>query len=153
MKVSHLKNLAIGAAVTAVYVAAAKLGLSLAFFHSSVSPVWPPTGVAIAAVLLLGYRVSPALLLGAFLANLTLTPVGPVAGRAIALGNTLQAGAAAYLIHRLIGARSPFSRAQDVMTFVLVPGVFSPMISATIGNISLDLTGAAAWCNFGTLWL
>jgi len=65
------------AVVTAAYFGAAKLGLSLAFIHANVSPVWPPTGVAIAAVLLLGYRIWPAILLGALLANL-FTPVSVI---------------------------------------------------------------------------
>src|SRR6266567_4683365 len=77
-------------AVGAVYFGAAKLGLSLAFLNISVSPVWPPTGIAIAAVLWLGYRISPAILLGAFLANLaTVEPVATAVATAggIAIGN------------------------------------------------------------------
>src|SRR5258706_2524511 len=91
-------------AVAAVYFAAAKLGLSLAFLHVSVSPVWPPTGIAIAAVLWLGYRISPAILLGAFLANLATGE--PVATAGIAIGNTLEALSAAFLLHRFVGFHS-----------------------------------------------
>src|SRR5437899_6139524 len=57
--------------LAAVYFAAAKLGLSLAFYHPSATPVWPPTGIALASMLLLGYRAGPGIFLGAFLANLT----------------------------------------------------------------------------------
>src|SRR6185503_12781801 len=60
--------------VAAFYFAAAKIGLSLASIHVAVSPVWPPTGVAVAATVVLGYRIWPAILAGAFLANL-FTPV------------------------------------------------------------------------------
>src|SRR5437867_8325327 len=89
-------------AVAAAYFGAAKLGLSLAFLHVSVSPVWPPTGIAIAAVLWLGYRISPAILLGAFLANLaTGEPVATAGG--IAVGNTLEAVSAALLLHPFVG--------------------------------------------------
>src|SRR5882672_3853190 len=91
--------------VTAVYFAAAKLGLSLAFIHANVSPVWPPTGVAIAAVLLLGYRIWPAILLGAFLANLS-TPAPIATSAGIALGNTLEALSAGLLIRDLDFART-----------------------------------------------
>src|SRR5215831_21100369 len=71
-------------AVTVVYFYAAELGLSLAFLHQSVSPVWPPTGIAIAAVLWLGYRISPSILVGAFLANLaTGEPIGTATGIAV----------------------------------------------------------------------
>src|SRR5436189_2604003 len=55
--------------VAAVYFGAAKLGLSFAFVHSSVSPIWPPAGIAIAAVLLFGNRVWPGIFLGALIAN------------------------------------------------------------------------------------
>lgn len=139
-------------ATAAAYFGAAKLGLSLAFLHASVSPVWPPTGIAIAAVLWLGYRISPAILLGAFLANLaTGEPVATAGG--IAIGNTLEAVSAAFLLHRFVGFHSPFYHARDVLKFVLIAVLISPMVSATIGNASLVLGGAAAWTNFGWLWL
>ena len=140
------------AIVAAVYFGAAKLGLSLAFLHASVSPVWPPTGIAIAAVLWLGYRISPAILLGAFFANLATGESVATAG-GIAIGNTLEAMSAAFLLHRFVGFHSPFYRARDVLKFVLIAVLVSPMVSATIGGASLCLGGAAAWANFGSLWL
>jgi PAS domain S-box-containing protein len=138
--------------VTLIYLGAARLGLSLAFLHASVSPVWPPTGVAIAAVLWLGYRISPAILVGAFLANLaTGVPVATAGG--IAFGNTLEAVSAAYLLRRYVGSGNLFNRAQDVWKFALIAGLVSPALSATIGDASLCLGGAADWSNFGKLWL
>src|SRR4051812_42943101 len=89
-------------ALAALYWAAAKLALRLAFFAEQVSPVWPPTGIALAAVLVLGYRVWPGIALGAFLANITAhEPFGTAFG--IAVGNTLEALLAAWLLHRLVG--------------------------------------------------
>src|SRR5262252_3013657 len=138
-------------AVSVIYFYAAKLGLSLAFLNESVSPVWPPTGIAIAAVLWLGYRISPAILLSAFLANLA---TGEAAGTAagIALGNTVEALLAAFLVRRFVGLHSPFYRIRDVLKFVVVAAILSPMISATIGNLSLCIGGAASWSNFRSLW-
>jgi integral membrane sensor domain MASE1 len=138
-------------AVAAVYFAAAKLGLSLAFLNASVSPVWPATGVAIVAVWWLGYRISPGIFLGALLANL-LTRSAPTAA-VIAVGNTLEAVTAIFLLHRFVGARSPFNSAGDLLKFILLAPIGSPIVSATIGNLSLCLSGAALWQNFGTLWL
>lgn len=136
----------------AVYFGAARLGLSLAFLHASVSPVWPPTGIAIAAVLWLGYRISPAILLGAFLANLaTGEPIGTAGG--IAIGNTLEALTAGFLMHRFVGYHNPFYRAGDVLKFVVIAALISPAVSATIGNASLCLGGLAGWSDFGSLWL
>src|SRR2546429_9442020 len=70
-----LFNLVLILIVAGVYFLAAKLGLSLAFLNASVSPVWPPTGVAIAFVFWLGYRTVPGVFLGALLANSLLTNV------------------------------------------------------------------------------
>ena len=139
-------------ATAAVYFGAAKLGLSLAFLHVSVSPVRPPTGIAIAAVLWLGYRISPAILFGALVANLA-TGESVATASGIAIGNTLEAVSAAFLLHRFVGFHSPFYRARDVLKFVLIAVLVSPMVSATIGNASLCLGGAADWTNFGRLWL
>src|SRR2546426_10629880 len=81
--------------LAAVYVLAGKLGLLLAFVHASATAVWPPTGIALAAFLLLGYRVWPGIFLGAFLVNLT--TAGSVATTiGIATGNTLEGLAGAY---------------------------------------------------------
>src|SRR5215470_11994189 len=145
-------ELALEIAVAAVYYGSARLGLSLAFLNANVSPVWPPTGVAIAAVLGLGYRVLPAVLLGAFLANLR-SGLSIATAAAIAIGNTLEAAAAAYLLRRFVGIKSPFNRAIDVLKFALIAAVLSTTISATIGNFSLCLAREAEWTHFGSLWL
>src|ERR1700682_4625444 len=94
-----LLDLSIGLPVCAVYIAAGKLSLQLASVHPSASPVWPPTGIALAVLLTLGYRYWPAIAIGAFLVNLT--TAGSVASSAgIATGNTLEALTACYLTTR-----------------------------------------------------
>src|SRR5713226_6910668 len=148
-----LKNLGLVVAVAGVYFLAAKLGLSLAFLNASVSPVWPPTGVAIALVLWLGYRSAPGVLLGALIANYFLTDVSLATAAGISIGNTLEATTAVYLVRRFVGSASPFNRAIDVLRFVVFAAILSTAISATIGNVSLCLGGAASWNNFGWLWL
>src|SRR5262245_6364623 len=83
-----------------VYLAAAKLGLSMAFVAEQVTAVWPPTGIALAALVLGGYRLWPGITLGAFLANaIAGAPLGAAAG--IALGNTLEALVGAWLLRRV----------------------------------------------------
>lgn len=149
---SRLTYLLLLAGASVVYYAAARLGLSLAFLHISVSPVWPPTGIAIAAVLWLGYRISPAILIGAFIANIaTGESIGTAVG--ISIGNALEAVTAAVLVRRFVGSQSPFYRARDVLMFVLLAVLISPAVSATIGNASLCLGGTAAWSNYGSLWV
>jgi integral membrane sensor domain MASE1 len=89
-------------AFATIYFFAARLGLSLAFGHTSISPVWPPTGIALASTLLWGYRIWPGILLGAFVANAALTPVSLPVAAAIAVGNTLEALAGRFLLQRFI---------------------------------------------------
>ena len=136
--------------IAGLYFAAAKLGLSLASVHTNVSPVWPPTGIAIAAVLLLGYRIWPGILLGAFLANF-LTPVPVAVSVAIAIGNTLEALSAGFLL-RSLDFRNSLDRARDVLKFVIAV-LICTMVSATIGTFSLCLGHAAKWADFGSLWM
>src|SRR5262245_1645719 len=89
-----------GAVVIVAYVAAARLGFGLAFVAEQVTTVWAPTGLSIAALLLGGRRLWPAVYLGAFLANAgTTAPLWTAA--LIAAGNTLEAVAAASLLPRL----------------------------------------------------
>jgi PAS domain S-box-containing protein len=136
--------------LAAAYFVTARFGLSLASVHTNVSPVWPPTGIAIAAVLLFGYRTWPGILLGAFLANL-LTPVPIAVSGVIAIGNTVEALAVGAVLN-FAGFRQSLDRALDVLKFV-VAVVFCTMIGATIGNLSLVIGHSATWANFNSLWV
>src|SRR5574341_1393825 len=93
--------------LAAAYFAAAKLGLSLASLHPSATPVWPPTGIALAALLLLGSRAGPGIFLGAFFANLTTYGTGWTS-LGIATGNTLEGLVGAYLVNRYAHGRNLF---------------------------------------------
>lgn len=135
-----------------VYFGAAKLGLALAFVNASATAVWPPTGIALAALLILGYRAFPGILLGAFVANATITGFTPTT-LSISIGNTLEALLGAYLIHRYANGIHAFDLAQDVFKFAIFAGLVSTMVSATIGVTSLALGGFASWENAGAIWL
>ena len=119
--------------IAALYVLAAKVGFTFAFLHTHVSPIWPPTGIAIAAVLLFGYRVAPAILIGAFLSNANAAVTVPAA-IAIAIGNTLEAIVAGWLLKTLKFHLS-FGRARDVSKFVIA-ALICTTISATNGTVS-----------------
>jgi integral membrane sensor domain MASE1 len=130
------------------YYGAAKLGLTLAFAHRSVTAVWPPTGIALAAVVLWGYRVWPGITLGALLANgWTGVPIETVLG--ITLGNTLEALAGAYLLARA-GFDSALRRVRDVLALVVLAAIVSTLVSATIGVASLGLGGELSWDDLGS---
>jgi diguanylate cyclase (GGDEF)-like protein len=146
------RELGLLAGLGAVYFVAAKLGLRLAFMHASATPVWPNTGLALATMLILGARVWPAVLVGAFLANLT--TVGSVAtSLGIAAGNTLEALVGAYLVTRFASGRRAFEREGDVVKFIVLAGVLSTTVSAIFGVTSLALGGFARWADYGWIWL
>src|ERR1700747_3490338 len=99
------------ATLTLVYFVAGKLGLKLAFLQASASPVWPPAGVALGALLVLGYKTWPAIFLGAFLVNVT-TAGNFGTSLAIAAGNTLEALCGAWLVNRVAGGIDVFERSK-----------------------------------------
>src|SRR6187455_1258251 len=102
--------------LTIVYFIAGKLGFKVAFLNASASPVWPPAGIALAALILLGYRTWPAIFVAAFLVNLTNAGnVGTSLG--IATGNTLEGLCAAWLVNRFAGATTAFDSAGNVFKF------------------------------------
>jgi PAS domain S-box-containing protein len=146
------RYLAYAVIVAIVYFAAAEFGLSLASVHTNVSPVWPPTGVAIAALLILGRAFWPAILVGALATNL-LTHVSVATAAGIATGNTLEALTAWYLLKHVGRTNKPLDSVAGVMRFLLFAVILSPAVAATIGNSSLCLGGAAPWANFSKLWV
>jgi PAS domain S-box-containing protein len=146
------KNIGLVLVTAALYFLGAKLGLSLAFINASVSPVWPATGIAIALVLWFGYRALPGVLIGALIANYTLTNVSLLTALGISLGNSVEAFTAVYLLRRNVRHRNPFNRAIDVLKFVAYGAILSTAIAATVGNVTLCLSGNEQWSTFSWLW-
>jgi len=152
MRRNHIPPVVLSLIVAIVYFAAAELGLSLASLHSNVTPVWPPTGIAIASLIIFGRRIWPGIFLGALATNLpTAIPVGSSFG--IAIGNTLEALLACWLLGHAKGWRKSFASLGDVTTFVVYAVVLAPLVSATIGSLSLCLGDASEWAKFPWLWL
>ena len=137
--------------LVAAYFLTGKLGLSLAQENPSASVVWPPTGIAIAAVLLLGWRIWPAIFVGAFVVNITTTGNSSTSLQ-IAIGNTLEALVAGWLVNRFARGRHAFERVRDAFAFIFLAAILSTLVSATIGVTSLALLGYADWRNFGNIW-
>ncbi len=149
--------------IAAVYFGAAKFGLSLAFVNPSASAVWPPTGIAMAVLLLWGCRFWPGIFLGAFLANLFTKPtpeaaqevtavmvIGKTLG--IAVGNTLEALMAVWLVNRFANGRRAFERARDIFRFILFAVIVSTAVSATFGATNLVLWDFARWEEYLPIW-
>src|SRR5882757_1272178 len=139
-------------AIGVIYFALAKGGLALASIHPSATPIWPPTGVALAAVLLWGYRTWPAIFTAAVIANAT--TAGSIATAiAIATGNTLEAVVGAYLINRWSSGCNTFSTPNSVAKFALICFVIATPISASIGLTSLATAGYIERTNFANAWV
>ena len=140
---------AVGLAV--VYFVSAKLGLQLAFLNASATAVWPPTGIAIAAFLIYGVRVWPAVFCAAFVANLT--TAGSIAtSLGIACGNTLEGVLGAYLVTRFAHGRYACDRAADIFKLVVF-ALVATTVSATVGVTSLLAGGYAQGSDLGSIWL
>src|SRR4029077_14077331 len=152
MRPQMLKKPAIFAALVVVYFVLAKLSLRLAFVHPSATAVWPPSGLALAAFVLLGYWVWPAILLGAFLVNVT--TAGSIATSiCIAVGNTLEGLLGAYLLKRFVHGRHALKKSADIFKFGLIVGMFSTVVAATLGVTSLSLGGFADWARYREIWV
>ena len=146
-----MKNVAAVAGLAVLYFVAGKLGLQLAYVHASATAVWPCTGIAIAALLVFGYRVWPGILIGAFVVNLT-TAGSVETSIVLAIGNTLEGLAGCYLVSRFAGGKEAFARAQDIFKFALLAGMVATSVSATIGVATLAVGGFANWAAFGSMW-
>ena len=123
-------KLVLAALLIPIYFAAGKLGLMLAFVNPSATAVWPPTGIALAAFILLGNQVWPGILLGAFFVNVTTSGSVP-ASVAIAMGNTLEGLIGAQLVNRFAHGRQVFNRAEDIFRFAVLAGLLSTMLGAS----------------------
>src|SRR2546426_9825161 len=105
--------------LAAAYFVVARVGLRYAAIGESISPVWPPSGIALAALLVLGPRYWPAVFVGAFLVNVTTTgSIGSSLG--IAIGNTLEAVVGAALVRRFATGLHAFDRAWHTFEFTLL---------------------------------
>ena len=139
-----------------LYVVTAKVGLSLDAIHGFAAAVWPPTGIALGALVLGGYRLWPGIALGAFLVNVSAGAPLLVAG-GMALGNALEAVIGTALLTHVIKFHPSLDRFKDVMGLVVLAAGLSTVVSATIGIASGWLGGvipaATAWLAWRTWWL
>ncbi len=134
------------------YVLAGKIGLAIPFTSGNVSPVWPAAGVALASMLMFGYRVWPAIALGAFLVNF-FSPLPHLAAAGIALGDTAGPLCGALLLRQLPNFQPSLTRLRDVLGVSILGALCGTAVSATIGTGVLLLAGVNAWSGFGPAWL
>ncbi len=148
-------------ATAAAYFVTGRLGLLLAIPPGYATAVWPPSGVALAAALLAGYRVWPGVLLGSFLVNvstgfdssttaaLTRSLLLPLA---IGGGAALQAVVGTWLIRRALGPSLALDKVGDIVSFIFLGAVVSCCVNASIGSSALLLAGQVAANNYAFTW-
>lgn len=145
---------------TALYFAAGRLGLAWGAEHGLVSPVWPCTGMALAALLLWGYRLWPGIFVGSFLVNYTAllhlghypSAVAAIACLGIAFGNTLEALLGAWIAVKYARGRFAFQQTRTLLPFIAFSAVLSAALSATVGTGFLKWAGLANSLSAVTLW-
>jgi len=140
------------AALTLAYYVAGRVGLSLAYLNASASPIWPPTGIAIAALALFGRDLWPAVAAGALLVNLTTSGTLWVSA-VIAAGNTCEALVAVYLVERFANGAQAFQRSRDVFFFGVGAAIIAPIVSAVVGVSALTLAHLSDPGLFRVLWV
>jgi signal transduction histidine kinase len=135
--------------VTGLYYGAARAGLRLGYLHGSVTALWPPVGVGIAALVIGGPRLWPGIVAGDLLVADFSTPWGTVLGQTV--GNTLEVVVAAVLFLRLAGRRTSFERVWDVLALVGC-AIVGTLISASFGTVSLRLGHVIRASEFGSVF-
>jgi integral membrane sensor domain MASE1 len=136
--------------VAVAYVVAAKFGFTFAFATKQVTAVWPPTGIAIAALVLGGYRVWPGIWLGAFISNaFSAEPLWTAT--AIATGNTLAPVFGNFLLQRF-NFQGTLERVRDVLLLTFLGSAVAMTVSATNGVIQLALARIVPWASFPSVW-
>ncbi|MGO9413990.1 MAG: CHASE domain-containing protein, partial [Syntrophobacteraceae bacterium] len=151
--------------IAAAYFALARLSLLLAIPPSYASAIWPAAGLALASVLLWGYRVWFGVWLGSFAANLwtalnagnAILSVSTLSAAVIASGAALQAVFGAYLIFCFVGSPLSLYRLRDVVRFLLLGGPLSCVVNATVSVTCLLMAGVVSahdfWFGWFTWWV
>jgi diguanylate cyclase (GGDEF)-like protein/PAS domain S-box-containing protein len=151
-RMKQSKHLVLCLLLGVIYFLSAKLGLSFAFEQANSSPIWPATGLALAALLYFGYRIWPAILFGSFALNYS-ADTALLPSILIALGNLFEALTGYFLVLKFVG-RYPFDTVKSTLRFVAVVFV-ATMISATIGVgalLGFDATGQQNLLLLWTTW-
>jgi PAS domain S-box-containing protein len=151
MRMTGLRLVVVTAIVAGAYFICAEFGFRLAFAVKQVTAVWPPTGIALAALLLLGFRVWPGIWLGAFISNaFSGEPIVTAAG--IAAGNTLGPVLGAFALHRFAGFDNALERVRDVLSLVVFGSALAMIVTATNGVANLAASGIVPWGSYGSVW-
>lgn len=140
------------AALFAAYFVTARVGLGLGAVSGFATIVWAPSGIALAVLLIWGYRYWPGITLAAFLVNLV-TGAPLLVALGISIGNTLEPLMGVYLLNRFARIQKSLDRLWDVLSLVLLAAVVSTAVSATVGVTSLLAGDIITTSALGSTWL
>jgi len=136
--------------IAAAYYIGARLGLGLSLVGNDVTPLWPPTGVAVAALVVIGRSYWPAVAVAALAVNLPIS-ASPLAAAVTAVGNTLAPVVAVTLLQR-VGFRRQLDRQRDAVAIVFLGALASMLVSATIGSATLLASGSITSAQLPAAW-
>lgn len=151
MHLNTKKYLLVTLSLAVIYYFTGQLGLLLQKFPG-VTPLWPPSGIALAALLIFGKRVWPGIVLGVLLLAYVIG-VPLVTTVFITIGNTLEPLLAVLLLEKTIGRTQLFQRVRNVFTFLGFAVFLAPIFSSTLGAIAFCAGGVQPWSDFNTIWL
>ena len=132
------------------YLLGGYVGGLVSFPPADISPFWPPSGIALAALLLCGKRILPGLFIGIYLMQTySFADISPLSGSwqsfliifVICAGSTLQALAGFYLIARFVGRNDPLMENKKIARFLFLGGPLSCLIAAAVGSVVFLITG------------
>lgn len=148
-----IKFVGITASVAAIYTLLGLLGMQLAIDPGNVTPVWPPSGFALASILLFGRKALPGIGLGAFAVNtITMGTDAALVSVGISAGSMAQPLLGAVLIGWFIGADKLTDNLRNFLIFAMVVPAMC-LVSATVGTTSLLLGGYTTVERLNELWI
>ena len=156
----HLKGTLAIAALALLYIVTARFGMLMASLPGGVTAVWPPTGIFIALVCRLGYRIWPGILLGALISSIyelqhikpeLAFPVTVAIALSFSLGNTLAPLLTTFGFNRYIQSEQIFDRTENIGKFVVI-AVLGVVPASVLGSIVLGLTHLTSWADYSQIW-
>jgi integral membrane sensor domain MASE1 len=137
--------------IAGAYFLSAKLGLQFAFLEGNVTLIWPPSGIALAALLLMGPGAIPGIILGAFSATYS-TDAPFLFSLVTAIGNPLAAIISYFLIKRISSFRLQLDDLTSVFSLLFFGALVGPLFSATLGSTGILLSRIGTWSNILDTW-
>jgi PAS domain S-box-containing protein len=154
------RNIGLILSVALVYFISAKLGLLFAFEHTNVTPVWPPSGIALASLLVFGKKIMPGIAIGAFITNLATLITNQTCDVSTAIfvsifisaGNTLEALTGFFLLEKTGSNTNYFEKVTPFLKYTAAVLIMC-LASSMIGSISISVAGISSWNEVTTVWL